>query len=103
MIQGKNQYVLLGRFSHPSSCSPLSSDWPLTLALAVGSVCSLVWDTFSMWFGATTSELPDLETWLGLLDLVLNQTRAHCFLGSDPTGPTFNYLAKPCVIAEDIH
>lgn len=54
MIQGMNQYVLLGGFSHQIG----QSLW----ALALGSVFSLVWDTFFMWLGAIASELPDFET-----------------------------------------
>lgn len=62
---------------------------PSLWALAPGSAFSWVWNTFFVWLGATTRELPHLEIWLGLLDQVLNQTPAHCFLGSDPAGPTF--------------
>ena len=69
----------------------------------LSAVSNLVWDTFSKGFGATASEHSGRETWLGLLDQVLNQTLAHGLLGSEPAGPTFNYLAKPCIIAQEIH
>ena len=102
MIQGKNQYVLLGGFSHPIPAALCLQVGQSLWARAVGSVSSLVWDTFSKGFGATASGHPGLETWLGLLDQVLNQTLAHGFLGSEPAGPTFNYPANPCVIAQEV-
>lgn len=97
MIQGKTPCVLLGGFSHPEAiCLQIGGSlW----ALALGSVFSLVWDTFSMWLGITASELPDLETWLNFLDQALNQIPARCSLGTDSAALTFSDLAKPCVIA----
>lgn len=57
MIQDKSQSVLLGGLSPPTPAASV-----FRLAAQSWHCVQVGPDTFSMWLGVITSELPDLET-----------------------------------------